>query len=236
MRLEQHSWPLWQQAPSGDAATALWGMSTSELLTLAFAALSVVVAGIGAWLANQRARAGETTAREALDDARLARIQALELALWTSLLEAVNKFANFDPAREPIGTRLDDLRIRMMLLIDHSDDWDGFDKWLAEEHALGTALGRQAMELHVKGEAVDAFLARIGPYSNWAVALITNLRWLRRNGYKKREISYLYGHAKDTRAALYEARQWGPMPVEVPGLVALDAELIPEDSSPADHA
>ena len=79
---EAHSWLFCRRAASNAATgpgTAFWGMTTSELLTLAFAALSVVVAGIGAWLANQRARAGETTAREALDDARQARGRPLSL-------------------------------------------------------------------------------------------------------------------------------------------------------------
>ena len=86
-----------------------------------------------------------------------------------------------------------------------------------------------------EGRAGSCLPRPIGPYSEWAVALITNLRWLRHNGYKQNEIRYLRKHANDTRAALYETRQWGPMPTEVPGLVALDAKLIPE-VTPAERA
>ena len=232
MRFETHSWALWQQVagdPATEASTSM-GWTANAVLTLVFAALSVLVAGIGAWLSNQRARAAENAAGEALQDARLARRQALELALWTNLLEAVNRFMNFDPAREPVETRLDDLRIRMMVLIDHFDAWDGFDTWLAEEHALGTAYGRQSMQLHQKGESVDAAVARNIPYSDWAAGLITNLRWIRRNGYKPKTVNYLYGEARQRRETLYRTRKWGPMPMKVPGLMALDPNMFPDEA------
>ena len=232
MRCETHSWELWQQV-AGDPATeasASTGWTANAVLTLVFAALSVLVAGIGAWLANQRARASEETAREALDDARQARKEAVELALWTNAIDAVNRFMGFDPAREPVGTRLVDLRVRMMLLVDHFVDWEGFDEWLAEEHGLGAAFGRQAMEQYDPLEGDDAMVARVGPSASWAAALSSNLRYLRRHGYKPKHLAYLRDHAHDVRASLYEAHGWGEMPTKVPGLEMLGDDMFADEA------
>jgi hypothetical protein len=52
----------------------------------------------------------------------------------------------FDPASEPIGDRLANLRIAMIALVDEMHDWAGLDKWQEAERTLGALLGRQVME------------------------------------------------------------------------------------------
>lgn len=227
MRFETHSWVLWAQ-PTPASATET-GLSGEQILTLVFAGLSVVVAGIGAWLANQRAKAGEKVAREALADARLARKEAVELTLWTSALEAVNRFLPFDPATENIGTRNQDLRVRLTLLVDHFHEWEGLDDWLSEEIVLGAATGRAAMESHRPGESVDDQLARLEDYVLWAVVLTKNLRFLRRVGYKPKHIKFLRDRARERREALYAAHSWGPMPTDIPRIEELDESLLEDD-------
>ncbi|GAW51367.1 hypothetical protein [Nocardioides sp. PD653-B2] len=207
--------------PASDA-----GLSTNELLTLVLAVLSVLVAVGGTYLANERAKAGEKTAREALEDARLARKESVELALWTGAIEAANRHMGFDPAREAVGTRNQDLRIRLTLLIDHLHEWDGFDTWLAEEMSLGSVIARVVMERHRPGETVTEQLERAWEYSAWALALTKNLRYLRRYGYKPKHIKYLRDAAHERRVSLYEANSWGQMPTEVPGIEELDDDLL----------
>ncbi len=224
MRYEIHFWAQSVRRTTEPAADT--GLSATEVLTLALAVLSVLVALGGTYLANERAKAGEKTAREALEDARLARKEAVELALWTGAIEAANRLMGFDPAREEVGTRNQDLRIRLTLLIDHFHKWDGFDGWLAEELPLGAAVARDVMERRRPGETVTEQLERAWDYSAWAVALTKNLRYLRRHGYKPKHVKYLHDLAHEHRVSLYAANNWGEMPTEVPGIEELDDDLL----------
>lgn len=224
MRFEIRSWEQTVFIATDPAAET--GLSATEVLTLVLAVLSILVAMGGTYLANERAKAGERTAREALEDARLARKEAVELALWTGAIEAVNRHMAFDPAREDVGTRNQDLRIRLTLLIDHLHEWEGFDAWLAEELSLGSAVARAVMERRRPGETVTEQLERAWKYSAWAVALTKNLRYLRRYGYKPKHIKYLRDAAHERRVSLYRAHNWGEMPTEVPDIEELDDDLL----------
>lgn len=231
MRFETHSWALWQQAagdPTNEASTSTdW--TANAVLTLALAAVAILVAGFGAWLANERAKASEKTAREALEDARLARKEAVELTLWTGAIDAVNRFIGFDPAQEAPKSRMQDLRVAIMLLGDHFADWQDFDKWLAEEHALGSALALEAIETHNAAHGVDQHLERVGRFAAWAAAFSSNLRLLRKHGYKPKKIAHIREHAHDVRASLHQKYGWGPIHTEVPGIELVDDDLFPDE-------
>ena len=199
-------------------------MTSDQVLTLVIAGLSLLVAFAGTWLSFGRAKESDRTAREALVDARLARREAVELALWTGAIEAVMRMIGFDPAREPVGARLQDLRVRFTLLVDQLDSWDGFDEWLAEEHALGVAFGREVMEQARPTDTVEERVEKMGQYAAWAVALSSNLRFLRRRGYRPSKLRFLRDHAREVRASLYQRNSWGEMPTRVPGI-----EVLPDD-------
>jgi hypothetical protein len=250
MRFETHPWAQWQPAvgaPVTSVPSDAGGWTTNEVLTLVIAGLAVMVAVVGVILTNRRSKANEEmarealqdarlgrqevdfrssaserTAREALNDARLARQEAVELALWTSTLEAVNRLAGFDPAREPVGSRLQDLRVRLMLLGDHFDDWEGFDTWLAEEHLLGTNLGTEAMETFNPRATLLGHVARVQKCGDWAMAFSTNLRRLRKHGFKPKVVAHLREQARKNREAMYAQYGWGPIPEGFSGFELLD--------------
>lgn len=103
-----------------------------DILALVISALSLIVAGVGTFQANKRAKEAVGEARRAAADAR-----------WFGVQEAVQRLVGFDPTAEPVGERLANLRIGMISLVDHLDDWDGLDAWLDAERTLGAPYARR---------------------------------------------------------------------------------------------
>lgn len=87
-----------------------------EILALVIASLSLLVAVVGTYLANARAK-------EALD---LSRSTAVDTQ-WSAAQAAVHHLIGFDPSAEPIKDRLTNLRIATIALVDALREWDGLD-------------------------------------------------------------------------------------------------------------
>ena len=103
-----------------------------DVIALVVSGLTLAVAVVGTVLSNRRSS-------EALAESR----KAATAALWSGIQEAVQRLIGFDPASEPVGDRLANLRIAMIALVDELDDWAGLDEWLEAERVLGATLGRQ---------------------------------------------------------------------------------------------
>lgn len=127
---------------------------------------------------------------------------------WLQAQKAVQRFVGFDPAREPVGERLSDLRIAMIALVDELDDWVGLDDWLEAERTLGAVLGRQVMEQSQQSDSLDRRLEILGPYQLWAQALSSNLRFLRSRGYDPVALSKLHQNAISLRQSIQGANGW----------------------------
>lgn len=184
-----------------------------EALALVVSGISLVVAVVGTLLSNRRAS-------EALAESR----KAATVALWSGAQEAVQRLIGFDPASEPIGERLQNLRIAIIALIEGLEGWDGFGEWLEAELALGATLGRQTMERAKPGDSVDERLKALDPYQRWAQVLGMNLRRFRAVGYDEAATLKLRDHAADQKKAICEANGWPLSPTTILGLQALDSD------------
>ena len=146
-----------------------------DVLALIISVLSLLVAGVGTFLANRRAKEAVDESRKASADARKAALDAR----WFAVQEAVQRLIGFDPTAEPVGDRLANLRITSIALVDQLDDWDGIDSWLEAERTLGATIGRQVMEAAKPGDTVDVRVENLDPLMSWAHALSSNLRHFR---------------------------------------------------------
>ncbi|MDQ1677807.1 MAG: hypothetical protein QOC93_2951 [Actinomycetota bacterium] len=182
-----------------------------DVIAIVVSVLSLAVAGVGTVLANRRAN-------EALDESR----KAAASALWSGVQEAVQRMIGFDPASEPIGERLANLRIAMIALVDELDGWAGLDTWLDAERVLGATLGLQVMETRRPGDTVDTRLDVLDPLHRWAHALGDNLHQFRAHGYDPVAAAKLRDHATSELRRVSEAHGWPLPPTTVPGLRALD--------------
>ena len=115
-----------------------------HIAALVISGLAVIIAGLGTIMANGRAN-------ETLRESR----KAVTNALWSAVQESVQRLVGFDPTSEPIGERLANLRIAMIALADEYTDWEGLDKWLEAERALGATLGRQVKDAAKPGYSVE---------------------------------------------------------------------------------
>lgn len=106
-----------------------------DIAALVISGLAVIIAGLGTIMVNGRAN-------EALRESR----KAVTNALWSAVQESVQRLVGFDPTSEPIGEGLANLRMAMIALADEYTDWEGLDKWLEAERALGATLGRQVKD------------------------------------------------------------------------------------------
>jgi hypothetical protein len=184
-----------------------------EVLAIVLSGLSLVVAAVGTFLSNRRST-------EALRESK----KAATVALWSGAQEAVQRLIGFDPASEPIGERLANLRIASIALVDELRDWDGLDTWLEAERAWGAALGRQVMETAKSDDTVDERLAILGPYQSWAAVLGQNLRRFRRVGYDATAAQKLREHAVEQQVKLYEKHGWELPPTTLPGLTVVEGD------------
>lgn len=184
-----------------------------DVIALVVSGISLVVALVGTVLANKRAS-------EAIAESR----KAATVALWSGAQEAVQRLIGFDPASEPVGERLANFRIAMIALVDELKGWEGLDRWLEAERALGTTLARQVMERAKPGDTVDERLKALDPYQRWAQVLGMNLRQFGAVGYDEAAASKLREHAADEMKRVCEANGWPLPPTTIPGLRALDSE------------
>lgn len=182
-----------------------------DIAALIFSGLAIVIAGLGAFLANRRAN-------EALQESR----KAVSTALWSGLQEAVQRLVGFDPSAEPIGERLANLRIASINLVDEYTDWEGLDTWLESERVLGATLGRQVMEAAKPGGSVEQRVKSLDPLISWTQALSQNLRLFRRTGYDKEALTKLQGNAADLTRRIHKRHGWELPPTLNPHLSPLD--------------
>lgn len=181
------------------------------IAALVISALSVVWAIVGTWLSNKRAV-------EALRESR----NAAAAALWADAHAAVQRLIGFDPATEPLGDRLANLRIGLISLVDALPEWAGLDAWLEAERALGAALGRQVMEKSKPTDTVNERLKILDPYQVWAQALGSNLRRFRNVGFDADVAEKLRSHAEASAAETYRVNGWTPPPARSNRLRPLD--------------
>lgn len=182
-----------------------------EIAAVVISLVSLIVATVGTALANKRAK-------EAIEESR----KAAASALWASVQEAIQRMIGFDPASEPIGDRLANLRIAMIALVDEMHDWAGLDKWLEAERTLGALLGRQVMERTRRGDSVDERLKILDPYQRWAQVLGSNLRRFRAVGYDPGVAAKLHDHAESHIKQVCEANGWAIPPPGPAGIRSLD--------------
>ncbi len=181
-----------------------------DVIALIVSGLSLAVAAVGTVLSNKRSS-------EALAESR----KAATAALWSGIQEAVQRLIGFDPASEPIGERLVNLRIAMIALVDELDDWAGLDQWLEAERALGVTLGRQVMEQFKPGDSADQRLKVLDPFQQWAQLLGSNIRRFRSEGYDADAAAKLRDHAADQLSRVCQAHGWPLPPTTIPGLKTL---------------
>jgi hypothetical protein len=184
-----------------------------EPVALVLSGISLFVAVAGTVLSNRRAS-------EALAESR----KAATVALWSGAQEAVQRLIGFDPASEPVGERLANFRIAMIALVDELKGWEGLDRWLEAERALGTTLARQVMARAKPRDTVDERLKALEPHQRWAEVLAMNLRRFRSQGYDEAAALKLREHAADEMRRVCEANGWPLPPTAIPGLRALDSE------------
>jgi hypothetical protein len=171
------------------------------IVAIILSGLSLVVTVVGTALSNRRSS-------EALKESR----KAADSALWSGMQEAVQRLIGFDPASEPIGERLANLRIAGIALIDGLDGWEGFDTWLEVERARGAALGREVMDRAKFDDSVERRLEILEHYHLWAQVLSSNLRMFRTTGYDAKVAAQLRDIAEQHHRSLYEKHGWGPPP------------------------
>ncbi|MFZ1410295.1 MAG: hypothetical protein WAS07_02420, partial [Micropruina sp.] len=164
-------------------------------------------------LANKRAK-------EAIAESR----RAAASAIWSGLQEAVQKMIGFDPASEPIGERLANLRIAMIALVDEMQDWAGLDKWLEAERSLGAVLGREVLQRAKQTDSVELRLEILDSYQLWAQVLGSNLRHFRGQGYDAEAAAKLCQLAHDQAKQVYERHGWTLPPTADGRIQALDAK------------
>lgn len=182
-----------------------------DILALVISALSLAVAAVGTFQANRRAK-------EALDESRSAAADAR----WTAVQAAVQRLIGFDPTDEPIDQRLVDLRIAMIGLVDHLEDWDGLDGWLEAERALGATLGREVMDAARPDDSVEQRLNNLMPMMSWAQALSQNLRCFRSVGHDRQALSALETNAATLIRDVHARHGWDLPPSTNPHLEVLD--------------
>lgn len=176
-----------------------------EIAGFVLAVVSLLVALAGTYLSNKRSG-------EALEASQ----KAVTSAAWSSLQEAVQRLIGFDPAAEPVGERLANLRIAMLALVDELDTWESLDTWLEAERHLGAALGRQVMTVAQQGDSVDQRLQKLDPLITWAHALSQNLRLLRSKGHNPKAVRELQANAERLFREVHEKHGWEIPPRENP--------------------
>jgi hypothetical protein len=176
-----------------------------DVLALIFSALSLTVAFGGTYLANKRAKEALDLSRRATADAR-----------WSALQEAVQRLIGFDPASEPIGERLANLRISMIGLVDELALWPGLDAWLESERILGATYGRQVAEAARPGDGIEERVNNLDPLMTWAQALSQNLRYFRAHGHNESAIKKLEMNATRMIKQLHDRNGWRLPPTANP--------------------
>jgi heme exporter protein D len=175
-------------------------------VAIGISVLSLAVAVIGTVLSNRRAKESRDIAREALQDSRQTRADAL----WSSAVEAVNRVYGVDPMRQDVQQPLQNLRVAWIALVDGLPDWTGLDEWLAAEHSHGAAIGRQVLaRATLKPPRDEAeHMALLKPHLDWGIGLSGNLRHLRSTGHDGEALAKLRDNARANAIAIYERNGW----------------------------
>lgn len=168
-----------------------------NVLTLVISVLSLLVAAVGTFQANNRANEALTESRKVAEDAR-----------WFAVQEAVQRLIGFDPTAEPVGERLANLRLASIALVDQLDGWDGIDSWLEAERMLGATIGRQVMEAAESGDTVERRLENLEPLMSWAHALSSNLRHFRSIGHDAAALAKLRANAQELVEDIHARHGW----------------------------
>jgi hypothetical protein len=173
-----------------------------DAVALVISVFSLAVSGVGTVLTNRRTN-------EAIAESR----KATAAALWSAAQEAVQRLIGFDPAAEPIGDRLANLRIAMA----------GLDTWLEAERSLGgVVIGRQVIENAAPTDTVEQRLATLDPLMVWAHVLSSNLRRFRSSAFDAETAVKLRVNAEAHVKAIYEERGWEQPATTMPGIQTLD--------------
>jgi hypothetical protein len=168
-----------------------------EIAALVISGLSLLIAGLGTYQANNRASEALAASRNAAVDAR-----------WFAVQEAVQRLIGFDPTAEPVGERLQNLRITMIALVDQLEGWDGIDSWLNAERTLGATIGRQVMEVSEQRATVEQRVRNLEPLMSWAHALSNNLRRFRSTGHDAAVLAELQANAEGLVRSIHKRHGW----------------------------
>jgi hypothetical protein len=168
-----------------------------ETAALVISGLSLIVAGIGTYQANKRANEALAASRDAAVDAR-----------WFAVQEAVQRLIGFDPMAQPVGERLQNLRITMIALVDQLGGWEGIESWLDAERTLGATISRQVMEVSEQGETVEQRVKNLEPLMSWAHVLSSNLRRFRSTGHNATVLAELQANAEANVRSIHERHGW----------------------------
>lgn len=167
-----------------------------EIVALLISGLSLLLAGVGTYQANKRADEALDAARKSGEDAR-----------WFAVQEAVQRLIGFDPTAEPVGERLQNLRITMIALVDQLEGWEGLDSWLDAERTLGATISREVMETTAPG-TVEQRVENLGLLMSWARALSSNLRRFRSTGYDAGALAALHANAVQVAMSIHQRHGW----------------------------
>ena len=175
-------------------------------VAIGISVLSLVVAVAGTVLSNRRAEESRDIAREALEDSRQTRTDAL----WSAAVEAVNRVYGIDPMRQDVQQPLQNLRVAWIALVDGLPGWTGLDEWLAAEHSYGAAIGRQVLARASAKPPTneDEHMALLKPHLDWGIGLSSNLRYLRTTGHDVGALTKLRDNARENITAIYARNRW----------------------------
>lgn len=172
-------------------------------------------------LANEIATEANKIANQAVQDARDAQLKII----WHDMFRAVNRFLNINPSAEDMGALLNELRLSAILLGDELD-WPGLDEWLAQEQVLLATIARECHLRYVRDQpqTPEAIVEVFAPIHTWAVAYLSNLRYLRSHGPDSAEaaqVSQLAQIAAERQLGIYTRNGWGQPPTEIDGIEPL---------------
>lgn len=184
-----------------------------DVVALVLAGLSLTVSFWAVLSSRGKAEESNRIAREALDEARSSKADAL----WSAVIRSVNHRMTFNMTAEDAGPMLRDARADLMALVDALPEWEALGEWAAHEQALG------AFAAHADLEDMTSDPQRLPEHSaRWGGAFVTNLRRFRATGYDEQMMRRLTLNAQEQIGKVCEARGWELPPEAMPGVEPLD--------------
>lgn len=160
--------------------------------------------------ADERAQRIERRALEAQERAEGLRLDAH----WSKLVGALHNQLGLILPSDELEKLNREIRFSATELCDNlpRDEWPDLDKWLAAEHRLGSRLAREVLHRLGPGPATaDHVMAAHDDFRQWALAMMNNVRLLRRHGSSddtKTAIGKLVRNAEQASEQVRQRNGW----------------------------